>query len=40
MRSHDPRLIKLCREGMIDYEAAKPYIYEKSTHETIKSLRR
>jgi hypothetical protein len=24
----------------IDGEAAKPYIYEKSTHDTIKALRR
>ena len=40
MQTMDQSLIKLCREGTIDYEAAKPYIYEKSTHETIKALRR
>jgi twitching motility protein PilT len=40
MQTMDQSLIKLCREGKIDYEAAKPYIYEKSTHEMIKSLRR
>jgi hypothetical protein len=36
----DQALTKLCREGQIDYETAKPYIYEKSTHETIKAQRR
>lgn len=32
--------IEYVREGKIDYEAAKPYIYEKSTHDTIRALRR
>jgi len=36
----DQALIKLCREGRIDYDTAKPYIYEKSTHETTMGLRR
>jgi hypothetical protein len=40
MRTMDQALVKLCREGRIDYDTAKPYIYEKSTHETIKGLRR
>ncbi len=40
MQTMDQGLIKLCREGKIDYDAAKPYIYEKSTHDTIKGLRR
>jgi twitching motility protein PilT len=40
MQTMDQCLIRLCREGTIDYEAAKPYIYEKTTHETIKSTRR
>ncbi|MBN2265643.1 MAG: type IV pilus twitching motility protein PilT [Candidatus Aminicenantes bacterium] len=40
MRTMDQSLVKLCREGVIDYEAAKPYIYERTTHETIKALRR
>ena len=40
MQTMDQCLIKLCREGKIDYETAAPYLYEKSTHETIKALRR
>ena len=40
MQTMDQCLIRLCREGAIDYEAAKPYIYEKTTHETIKAMRR
>jgi len=40
MQTMDQGLIKLCREGKIDYEAAKPYIYERTTHDTIKALRR
>jgi twitching motility protein PilT len=40
MQTMDQGLVKLCREGKIDYETAKPYIYEKSTHDTIKALRR
>jgi len=37
MQTMDQSLIKLCREGLIDYEAAKPYIYERTTHETIRA---
>lgn len=37
MQTMDQALIKLCREGQIDYEAAKPYIYEKTTHEMIRA---
>ncbi len=40
MQTMDQALVKLCRDGKIDYDAAKPYIYEKTTHETIKALRR
>ncbi len=40
MQTMDQSLIKLCREGKIDYETARPYIYEKSTHDAIKALRR
>jgi Tfp pilus assembly pilus retraction ATPase PilT len=40
MQTMDQSLVKLCREGKIDYEAAKPYIYERTTHDTIKALRR
>jgi twitching motility protein PilT len=40
MQTMDQSLTRLCRDGMIDYETAKPYIYERSTHDTIKALRR
>jgi hypothetical protein len=40
MQTMDQSLIKLCRDGVVDYEAVKPYIYEKSTHDTIKAQRR
>jgi hypothetical protein len=40
MPTMDQALINLCREGKIDCDAAKPYIDEKSTHDTIKGLRR
>ena len=40
MQTMDQHLIRLCREGKIDSEAAKPYVYEKTTYETIVSLRR
>ena len=39
MQTMDQCLIRLCRDGKIDYEIAKPYIYEKSTHDMIKSGR-
>ncbi len=39
MQTMDQCLIRLCREGTIDYETAKPYIYEKSTHDAIKTGR-
>jgi twitching motility protein PilT len=40
MQTMDQSLVKLCREGKIDYETAKPYIFEKSTHDTIRAMRR
>ena len=40
MQTMDQSLIRLCREGVVDYEAVKPYIYEKTTHETIRAQRR
>jgi twitching motility protein PilT len=40
MQTLDQCLVRLCREGKIDYEAAKPYIYEKTTHEQITPPRR
>ncbi len=39
MQTMDQSLIRLCREGRIDYEAAKPYITDKTTHETIRATR-
>jgi len=40
MQTMDQSLIKLCKEGKIDYEIAKPYIYDKATHETLKIYQR
>jgi len=40
MQTMDQSLTRLCREGKIDYEIAKPYIYEKTTHEHLVSARR
>ncbi len=40
MQTMDQSLIKLCREGRIDYESAKPYITDRTTHETLKAIRR
>jgi hypothetical protein len=34
----DQSLTRLCREGQIDYEIAKPHIYDKGTHESLKSF--
>jgi twitching motility protein PilT len=39
MQTMDQCLVRLCREGKIDYETAKPYIYEKTTHETLRVVR-
>jgi len=36
MQTMDQALVRLCKEGKIDYETARPYIYDKSTHETLK----
>ncbi len=40
MQTLDQSLIRLCRERKIDYDTAKPYIYDQTTHETIKSMSR
>jgi twitching motility protein PilT len=40
MQTMDQSLLRLCKEGKIDYEIAKPYIYDKSTHETLKVFHR
>jgi Tfp pilus assembly pilus retraction ATPase PilT len=37
MQTMDQSLIKLCREGQVDYETVKPFIYERTTHDTIKA---
>jgi len=39
MQTMDQSLTRLCREGQIDYEIAKPFIYDKGTHESLKSFR-
>lgn len=36
MQTMDQCLTRLCREGKIDYEVAKPYIFEKTTHDALK----
>ncbi len=36
MQTMDQCLIRLCREAKIDYEVAKPYIFEKTTHDLLK----
>jgi len=38
MRTMDRSLIQLCREGLIDYETAAPYVQDKTTHETIRQF--
>jgi twitching motility protein PilT len=40
MQTMDQCLIRLCREGKLDYETAAPYLFEKTSHETIKESRR
>jgi twitching motility protein PilT len=36
MQTMDQSLVKLCKEGKIDYETARPFVHDKSTHETLK----
>ncbi len=38
MQTMDQSLSRLCRDGRIDYEIAKPFIYDKSTHVSLKSF--
>jgi len=38
MQTLDQCLIRLCREGKIDYDTAKPYVYDKSTHDTLRMM--
>ena len=40
MQTMDQCLIRLCREGKVDYETAAPYLFERTSHETIKAMRR
>jgi twitching motility protein PilT len=40
MQTMDQGLIRLCREGKVDYEMASPYLVERTSHETIKAFRR
>lgn len=40
MQTMDQSLIKLCQERKIDYETARPYIHDKSTHETLQRYSR
>jgi twitching motility protein PilT len=36
MQTMDQSLVKLCKEGKIDYETARPFVHDKSTHETLR----
>ena len=38
MQTLDQHLIELCREGVIDYETARPYVRENTTHQTIRDI--
>jgi len=36
MQTMDQSLLKLCKERKIDYDTARPYIYDKASHEAMK----
>jgi twitching motility protein PilT len=38
MQTMDQSLTKLVREGKIDYETARPYVYDKHTHEALREF--
>jgi len=38
MQTTDQSLPRLCRDGRIDYQIAKPFIYDKGTHDSLKSF--
>jgi len=40
MQTLDQSLLKLCNDGKIDYETAKPYVYDKAMHEKLKQFQR
>lgn len=40
MQTLDQSLSKLCQDGVIDYEIAKPFIHDKATHESLRKYQR
>jgi twitching motility protein PilT len=40
MQTMDQSLIRLCKEGKIDYETARPFLHEKSSHETLRQYQK
>jgi twitching motility protein PilT len=40
MQSMDQSLTKLCKQGIINYESAKPYIHDKTTHQVLKQYKK
>jgi twitching motility protein PilT len=40
MQTLDQCLLRLCKEGKIDYDTAKPYIYDKAMHDTIRTAQK
>jgi twitching motility protein PilT len=40
MQTMDHCLLRMCREGVIDYETAKPYLYEKTSHDQLAAAAR
>ncbi len=36
MQTMDQSLLKLCKEGKIDYETARPFVHDKSSHEALR----
>jgi twitching motility protein PilT len=40
MQTMDQSLGQLCRSGAIDYDTAKPFIYDKGTHDVLRSFHR
>jgi len=40
MQTMDQSLLKLCKEGKIDYETARPFIHDKASHESMRMYQR
>jgi len=40
MQTLDQSLLKLCKEGKIDYETAKPYIHDKAMHVALQAFQK